>query len=78
MKSVLESRINGPLKANDVGTRAALRSLKNKYCNKDDINRISRGLTDVRKQGIQKKNPEYLTRHLKITCRILMEKYPLE
>ena len=72
VQKVLQSRKNGDLKWSDPTTRAAIKNLKRKYCDRTDYERISRSLTEAKREiKVNSKSSEHITLHLLITCRVI-------
>ena len=90
MRTILIRRDSGDLKGKDAETAAAIQKIKRTYLNQREKEKMSEELKTIQKNirsqltkqgrmmvGAWRKNPEYLTQHLKLTCRYVMKKFPL-
>ena len=86
MKEVLRRRDFGDLKGKKADTKTVIQKIKREYLNKTEIDKISKELVNIQSRirsqlkkhpRVVKNYPEYITEHLKLTCRFVMDKYPL-
>ena len=86
MQSVLRRRDSGDLKGNDDVTKTVIQKIKRTYLNKTEKDKMSNELGKIslriksqlkKPPQVIKHYPEYITEHLKLTCRFVMEKHPL-
>ena len=85
MRTVLKRRDSGDLKGNDPVTKEFITKIKKTYLSPTEKghmgSELSRIQLKIRSQsnwiGSIKANPEYVTEHLKLTCRYVMKKFPL-
>ena len=87
MKKALWRREYGDLKDKDSETKLVIKQIKGKYLGRNEVEQIGNDLVDVQKKirlerndksRTMKDNSEFITQHLKITCRFVMGKYPLD
>ena len=93
MKRMLWRRNSGDLKDKNAETKTVIKKIKRQYLNQTDKAQMSQELANIqsRIRSQLSKNPrthrgctwslkdnsEYITEHLKLTCRFVMDKYPL-
>ena len=88
IRKVLRRRDSGDLKGNNSETKKVIQRMKRAFLNKTEMDEMSKELAKIQSRirsqlkkhpraRVVKNYPEYITEHLKLTCRFVMEKHPL-